>query len=1122
MSQQADASPYPPVAGSPDLPAIERRVLRRWAENRTFERSVEQRPVTDEYVFYDGPPFANGLPHHGHLLTGYVKDVVPRYQTMRGKRVERRFGWDCHGLPAEMEAEKELPVSGRASIIDYGIERFNEHCRSSVLRYTKEWEKIVTRQARWVDFDNDYKTMDLHYMESVMWAFKQLWDKGLIYEANRVLPYSWGAETPLSNHEIRLDDATRPRQDPAITVAFRLDDPEGLPARAGDAGGSGGDSPVLVLAWTTTPWTLPSNLALAVGAGIDYAVMGMADGDRWILAEAALDQYAAQLSHAERLGTVKGAALIGRSYTPLFDYFAHMAVVDPARPRHGSSRAFVVLEGDFVDTAEGTGVVHMAPGFGEDDQRLAEAAGIAMVVPVDESGRFTDEVADFAGQNVLDANPAVIRRLRDDGSLIRHDSHTHNYPHCWRTDTPIIYRAMPSWYVKVSEIRDRMLATNKEINWIPSHISDGRFGMWLAGARDWSISRNRFWGSPIPVWVSDDPDHPRTDVYGSLDEIEADFGVRPHNLHRPFIDELVRPNPDDPSGRSMMRRVPEVLDCWFESGAMPFASVHYPFESSDWFDEHFPADFIVEYINQSRGWFYTLHVLATALFDRPAFQNVICHGILLAEDGQKLSKKLRNYTEPDLIFERQGSDALRWYFMSAGIVRGGDMRISDRGIDDVVRSVILPIYNAFSFFVLYANVEGRRASFRPDPGGEAALLDRYILAKTAALVSEATARMDAYDLPGAAASILGFVDALNNWYIRRSRDRFWGTSAAPAQAAGSGDAAPGGSADPAALDTLYTVLVTLAKTAAPFLPMIAEEIYTALTPEAGPESSVHLADWPDPGEFASDPELVAAMDRLRAVASTALALREAHGLRVRLPLPSVTVAGRGAAALAPFAELLGEEVNVKQVHVTDEIGSQAEFVLRPDGRLLGPRLGPGMQAVFAAARAGDWAAGPDGTVEVAGHVLAEGEYRLDLQSPDGVTAAALPSNDAVVTLDTALSPELEAEGLARDVVREIQNARKVEDLVVTDRIRVRIAAVEAVRAAVEAHSSYIAGEVLATDIAVVPADSADGHAGPSDDSDSAGLDDDSRVHEAQLDAGPLRFTIEPTRPAEPADSSARP
>lgn len=1064
------SAPYPHVE-SPDLPAIEQRILERWETASTFEASVDQRPiavggVNNEYVFYDGPPFANGLPHHGHLLTGYVKDVVPRYQTMKGKRVERRFGWDCHGLPAEMEAEKHLPVSGRASIIDYGIERFNEYCRTSVLKYTQEWEETVTRQARWVDFENDYKTMDLPYMESVMWAFKQLWDKGLIYQSNRVLPYSWGAETPLSNHEIRLDDATRPRQDPAVTVAFTLDDPSDIP----------GDGPVAVLAWTTTPWTLPSNLALAVGPDIDYAVMANADGTRYLIGEAVLEKYAPQLENAEQIGSVKGTDLVGRTYVPLFPYFADMAEVDAENPNHGTERAFRVLAGDFIDTTEGTGVVHMAPGFGEDDQRISEEAGIGMVVPVDDSGRFTDDVPEWAGENVLEANSSIIKHLRETGQLVRHDSYTHNYPHCWRTDTPIIYKAMPSWYVKVTDIRDRMLETNQEINWVPGHIRDGRFGMWLEGARDWSISRNRFWGSPIPVWISDNPDYPRTDVYGSLDELEADFGVRPDNLHRPFIDDLTRPNPDDPTGESTMRRVPEVLDCWFESGSMPFAQVHYPFENKDWFEDHFPADFIVEYINQSRGWFYTLHVLATALFDRPAFENVICHGILLADDGAKLSKKLRNYTEPEEIFSKQGSDALRWYFMSTNIVRGGDTRISDQAIDDVVRQVILPIWNAYSFFTLYANVEGHRAQFRTD---STELLDRYILAKTRDLVEQTDARMAAYDLPGAAMEIQSFIDALNNWYIRRSRDRFWGT----------GDAA-GANID--GLDTLYTVLTTLVQVAAPLLPMITEEIWTGLTGgDADRPESVHLSAWPDAESYPSDPALVAAMDRLRDVASTGLRLREDQGLRVRLPLASVTVAGSEAATLEPFADLLADELNVKAVHVTEEIGSLATFILRPDGKALGPRLGKDVQSVFAAAKKGDWTANDDGTVNVGGHVLAENEYDLALESPDDVVAAALRSNDAVVTLDTNVTPELAAEGLARDIVREIQNARKAEDLVVTDRINVwvDVASTDAV-AAVATHGDYIREQVLATTL-----------------ESAAAPDDHLRIHDAKVDGEPFRFTL---------------
>jgi len=1066
------AAPYPHVE-SPDLPGIEKRILEQWETAATFEQSVEQRPHTigstkNEYVFYDGPPFANGLPHHGHLLTGYVKDVVPRYQTMKGKRVERRFGWDCHGLPAEMEAEKHLPVAGRASIIEYGIEKFNEYCRTSVLKYTEDWEQTVTRQARWVDFENDYKTMDLPYMESVMWAFKQLWDKGLIYQSNRVLPYSWGAETPLSNHEIRLDDATRPRQDPAVTVAFTLDNTDGIP----------GVGPAAILAWTTTPWTLPSNLALAVGPDLDYAVMLHENGTRYILGEAVLTQYEKQLEQAEQIGTVKGTDLMGRSYEPLFPYFADMAEVDPEKPHHGVNRAFVVLAGDFIDTAEGTGVVHMAPGFGEDDQRVVTEAGIGMVVPVDDSGNFTDDVVDWAGVNVLEANSPIIKHLRETGQLIRHDSYTHNYPHCWRTDTPIIYKAMPSWYVKVTDIRDRMLETNQEINWVPGHIKDGRFGQWLEGARDWSISRNRFWGSPIPVWVSDSDEYPRMDCYGSLDELEADFGVRPDNLHRPFIDELTRPNPDDPTGQSTMRRVPEVLDCWFESGSMPFAQVHYPFENKDWFDEHFPADFIVEYINQSRGWFYTMHVLSTAIFDRPGFKNAICHGILLADDGAKLSKKLRNYTEPEEIFSKQGSDALRWYFMSTSIVRGGDTRISDQAIDDVVRQVILPIWNAYSFFTLYANVENHRATFRTD---STELLDRYILAKTHDLVAATETRMDAYDLPGAAAEIQLFIDALNNWYIRRSRDRFWGTGT-------------DGSADKQGLDTLYTVLTTLIQVAAPLLPMITEEIWGGLTGgDDAQADSVHLTDWPSVDAYPADPDLVAAMDRLRDVASTGLRLREDQGLRVRLPLASVTVAGRDADTLAPFAELLRDELNVKAVNVTEEIGELATFTLRPDGKALGPRLGKDVQTVFAAAKKGEWTANDHGSVTVAGYELAENEYELALESPEGVVAAALRSNDAVVTLDTEVTPELAAEGLGRDIVREIQNARKAEDLVVTDRIEVWVteASTDAT-AALETHGSYIAEQVLATALAAAAAPA------------------ELRNHEAKIDGVPFLFSLRVT------------
>ncbi len=1024
-------TPYPRVPNRADFPAIERSVLDRWNKEGTFRQSITARPENDEYVFYDGPPFANGLPHHGHLLTGYVKDVVPRYQTMRGKRVDRRFGWDCHGLPAEMETEQELGVSGRAAITEFGIETFNASCRESVLKYTSEWQETVTRQARWVDFENDYKTMDLSYMESVMWAFKQLWDKGLIYKAFRVMPYSWGAETPLSNFEIRLDDATRPRQDPAITVWFQLKEPEISELSAG--------LPTRLLAWTTTPWTLPSNLALAVGPEIEYVLVEALNA-RWILSSDCLEKYSEQLPNYKIIQTLAGSSLVGLSYEPIFDFFADR------------DDAFRVLPADFVDTSEGTGVVHMAPGFGEDDQLVCEANEIEIrdAVPVDDQGRFTDKVKNWSNENVFDANPQIIQHLKDLGKVLRHDTYEHNYPHCWRTDTPIIYKAISSWYVEVTKIRGRLQEINQEINWVPDHVKDGRFGQWLAGARDWSISRNRFWGSPIPVWVSDNPDYPRTDVYGSLDELEADFGVRPDDLHRPFIDDLTRPNPDDPSGNSTMRRVPEVLDCWFESGSMPFAQVHYPFENKDWFEEHFPADFIVEYINQTRGWFYTLHVLAGALFDRPAFQNVICHGILLAEDGNKLSKRLRNYTEPTEIFDSQGSDALRWYLMSTNIVRGGDTRISDTGIDDVTRQVLIPIWNAYSFFTLYANVDDHQAAVRVDSSH---LLDRYLLAKTRSLVASTTLALDAYDLPGAASEIQLFIDALNNWYIRRSRDRFWGPEG-------------GGQGDPEAYDTLYTVLTIFTRIAAPFLPMIMDEIYGGLTNG----DSVHLTPWPSVEELPEDSGLVQRMDQIREAASTALRLREDAGLRVRLPLTSVTVAGKNAPELNEVADLLAEEINVHNVILTDEIGDFATMTLKPNGNILGPRLGSDVQKVFVAAKEGNWSFLEDNSIEIAGHILESHEYDMALEPADPTTTASLKSNDAVVILDTKVTPELEAEGSARDLIRTIQQARKDADLDVTDRITVEVSWSPAEIDAIKSHEPAVMAAVLANQISWLPGD----------------------------------------------------
>ena len=1009
--------PYPSVDPQPSLPDLETRVLAFWEGDKTFAASVEARPPgvdgDNEFVFYDGPPFANGLPHYGHLLTGFVKDAVPRYQTMRGRRVERRFGWDCHGLPAEVEAERELGLSGRPSIVEFGIERFNDACRTSVLRFTSEWERYVTRQARWVDFANDYKTLDLPYMESVMWAFKSLWDKGLIYEGFRVLAYCWRCETPLSNSETRLDDVYRDRQDPAVTVWFELE------PQPGDAG-----EPERILAWTTTPWTLPSNLALAVGPDIDYAVME-SDGHRYLLAEARLGHYERELADATRVGTVKGADLVGRRYRPLFPFFAEQP------------NAFRVLAGEFVSTEDGTGVVHMAPGHGEDDQDLCNANGIDTVVPMDAQGRYTAEVEPWVGVHVFDANPLVVRALRDAGHLVRHETYDHSYPHCWRCQKPLVYRAITSWFVEVTAFRDRMVELNQDITWVPAHVRDGSFGKWLAHARDWSISRNRFWGSPIPVWRSDDARHPRVDVYGSLDELERDFGVRPADLHRPGIDELVRPNPDDPTGHAMMRRVPEVLDCWFESGSMPYAQVHYPFESADWFEHHYPGDFIVEYIGQTRGWFYTLHVLATALFDRQAFQSCVSHGILLGDDGQKLSKSLRNYPDPFAMFDTYGADAMRWYLLSSPVLRGADLVVAEPGIRDAVRQVILPLWNAWYFLALYAGAAGTQGRVRTDAPH---VLDRYVLARTRQLVDTVTAAMDVYDLYAACAAIRGHLDALTNWYIRRSRDRFW-------------------SGDQDAIDTLHTALTVLCQVAAPLLPLVTEPIYQGLTGAR----SVHLTDWPQPETLPEAPDLVAAMDRVREVCSTALGLRKAKGVRVRQPLPSLTVAGADAGALEPFRELIADEVNVKDVRFSTDVGQFADDVLQVVPAVAGPRLGPDVQRVIRAVRAGDWERRGD-TVVAGGIALEPGEYSLRLVPKDADASSCLPGADGVIALDLAVTPELETEGLARDLIRLVQQARRDADLAVSDRIVLTVGVPAPLRARLAPLEGLVAGETLATSV----------------------------------------------------------
>ncbi|MDP9695183.1 UNVERIFIED_ORG: isoleucyl-tRNA synthetase [Arthrobacter globiformis] len=1084
------------VSASVKFPEIEERILKYWDQDGTFQASIDQRsadlpggaPGSNEFVFYDGPPFANGLPHYGHLLTGYAKDLVGRYQTQRGKRVERRFGWDTHGLPAELEAMKQLGMTDKTQIEAMGIDKFNDACRASVMKYANEWQAYVTRQARWVDFDNDYKTLNVEYMESVLWAFKQLHEKGLTYNGYRVLPYCWKDETPLSNHELRMDDDVyKNRQDQTVTVTF--------PVKAGESDLSKQLAGVQALAWTTTPWTLPTNLALAVGPSISYAVLPAGPNGvkaasaeapvtgSFLLAEDLLGSYAKDLGYGDGaagaaaaaaavVSTHTGAELEGLTYEPLWHDFADTE-------KYGTQNAWQFLVADYVTTTDGTGIVHQAPAYGEDDQKVCEEAGIPVVLSVDEGAKFLHlfahgDLHDIVGLQVFEANKPITQVLRAQGRLVRQASYEHSYPHCWRCRNPLIYRAVSSWYVEVTKFRDRMSELNQEINWIPGNVKDGQFGKWLANARDWSISRNRYWGSPIPVWQSSDPEYPRTDVYGSLADIEADFGRLPLNkdgqvdLHRPFIDELTRPNPDDPrtpeEGQSVMRRVEDVLDVWFDSGSMPYGQVHYPFENEAWFDTHNPADFIVEYIGQTRGWFYMLHILSTALFDRPAFRNVISHGIVLGSDGQKMSKSLRNYPDVSEVLDRDGSDAMRWFLMSSPILRGGNLVVTEQGIRDGVRQVILPLWNVYSFFTLYTNAakggNGYDAQLRYD--GYTDTLDQYLLANTGDLVRNMTAQLDAYDISGACDELRSYLDMLTNWYVRRSRQRFFDENAD-------------------AFDALHTALEAVCRVSAPLLPLVSEEIWRGLTGGR----SVHLADWPDPELFPSNAALVEAMDRVQQICSTGSSLRKAANLRVRLPLQELTVVAPGADTLEGFAAVVADELNLRSVRLLDaasaspeEFGIEQKLVV--NARAAGPRLGKNVQLAIKGSKSGDWSVSDAGVVTAGGLELEPQEYTLEtvVAESDGGSAAAssaaavLPTGGFVV-LNTEVTPELEAEGLARDMVRAIQQARKDAGLNVSDRIRTSVNAAQNVIDALQANAELVKTETLTLELDAVPADSAE-------------------------------------------------
>ncbi|RYQ41070.1 mupirocin-resistant isoleucine--tRNA ligase [Bifidobacterium pseudolongum] len=1082
------------VAPNPDFPQLEQDVLRYWDTNGTFQKSIDENPSgehsSNEFVFFDGPPFANGLPHYGHLLTGYAKDVVPRYQTMKGRRVNRVFGWDTHGLPAELEAQKELGIDSVDQIEQMGIDKFNDACRASVLKYVNEWRDYVHRQARWVDFEHGYKTLDIPYMESVMWAFKTLYEKGLAYKGYRVLPYCPKDQTPLSAHELRMDaDVYQDRQDTTVSVAVKLRD----------------EDDAYAVFWTTTPWTVPTNFAIVVGADIDYVEVrpkeGKFAGKKFYFAKALLGSYNKELGEDyEVLRELKGSDMVGWRYYPVFPYFAsEQATAEGGTP---GPNAYQILTADYVDTAEGTGLVHQAP-YGEDDMNTLNAHDITSVDVLDSGCRFTSLCPDYEGMFVFDANLPILRNLRaGDGPLaqmpedqrallFQEKSYVHSYPHCWRCGTPLIYKPVSSWFVSVTKIKPRLLELNQEINWIPDNVKDGQFGKWLSNARDWSISRNRFWGSPIPVWVSDDPKYPRVDVYGSLDELKADFGDYPRdhegniNMHRPYIDELTRPNPDDPTGKSTMHRISDVLDCWFESGSMPFAQYHYPFENKEYFEQHFPSDFIVEYIGQTRGWFYLLHVMATALFDKPAFKNVICHGIVLGDDGQKMSKHLRNYPDVNGVFDKYGSDAMRWFLMSSPILRGGNLIVTSEGIRDTVRQIMLPVWSSYYFFTLYANAanngqgyDARELTANEVPG--LPQMDRYLLARTRKLIAQVSAHMDAFEISDACDEVSDFIDMLTNWYIRNTRDRFWNE-------------------DENAFNTLYTVLEAFMRVLAPLAPMEAETVWRGLT--GG--DSVHLGDWPyltDPatGEdtplgrvLVEDGDLVAAMDKVREVVSATLSLRKAKKMRVRQPLAKLTVVVDEPSQVDGYDALLKSELNIKDVEYStlDEASDHGLKIideLKVNARAAGPRLGKQVQFAIKASKSGDWHTDPatgDPVIETPnGAITLQGdEYDITRRVEEADAAARrdsassiLPSGGFVI-LDLELTGDLIAEGYARDVIRAVQDARKDAGLEVSDRIVLTLTVPADDLPKVEQFRDLICSETLSTSMQVEEGDALEVH-----------------------------------------------
>ncbi len=1003
--------------------ANEERILEKWDAERTFEKSLAASASQQPYSFYDGPPFATGLPHYGNLLAGVLKDIVPRYWTMRGFHVTRRFGWDCHGLPVEYEISKKLKIESNKQILEMGVERYNAECRGIVQRYTQEWKTSVRRIGRWVDMENPYFTMDPSFMESVWWVFRQLWDKGLVYEGYKVLPYSTGVSTPLSNFEANLN--YKEVQDPAVTVAFHAT-----------------DGAFALLAWTTTPWTLPSNLALAVHRDLSYAkVRDKASGKVYVLASALVEKYFAA-DAIETLATLTGADLLGTTYRPLFPYFA------------STPNAFRVIHADHVTIEAGTGLVHMAPAFGEEDFVACQKHGIPIVNPVDDDGMFTAEVPDFVGRRVKDADKDIIQKLKEQGNLVRHETITHSYPFCWRSNTPLIYRAVSTWFIRVEAVKDQILAGNRETTWIPDYLRDGRFGKWLENARDWAVSRNRFWGTPLPIWRNEQGE---TLCIGSIDELEQLTGQRVTDLHLDAVAKLEIPSA---TGGSPLRQYGGVLDCWFESGSMPYAQWGYPKTNKAEFEASFPADFIAEGLDQTRGWFYTLTVIGNALFGKSPFKNVVVNGLLLAEDGKKMSKSLRNYPDPQVLFDEHGADALRLYLVDSPAVKAQEVQFSEKGVRDVVRKILLRWWNAYSFYISYANIEAF------EPRGLASrspnVLDRWILSRLNSLIENTNREMEAYKLYNVVPNLLAFIEDLTNTYIRFNRKHFWA------------DGMPDDKRQ--AFETLFHVLYTLAKVMAPFTPFLSEVTYGNLARVvAAPKESVHLEMYPVADAARIDRSLEDAVARMSQMVVMARNIRETLGVKAKIPLTSLTIIHRERRVLEAMQQLEDcfiEEINVGRVVYEDREDDWVQISAKANFKKLGARLGKKMKPVANAVQkltVADIVALESGqTLELEGEPITLDDVEIR-RAPKDANEALASDQLISIALDPTVTEAQIREGVSREVIRRIQVARKNAQLNLDDRIALELACDADVRAAVEAHSAAIRDATLATALALVDA-----------------------------------------------------